>query len=1131
MKEKANLIIKLTLLIIFLSNILLTSISLAVTNKTDINITNQTKNEESVKNNIIENSGNTITNEDAEVKNIEIEQNKEELNAKVEEKNKTEEKKESEVEKNNGTEEKNEKEENNNDVEKNDKTEVINNDIQEEKKTVEKIDEIKENTIQELKENEQEIKEVEKEKIDMPQIMTSVKSNMVEEGTYIISTALDSNMVLDIYEASMYEGANIEIYQNKNGNNQKFKLKKSDDGYYTIESCGSGLVLSVQDSRTDNCTNVFQCQYKGLDSQKWKIENADNGYYYIVSKHSKLYLDVQGGKSYNCANICIFEGHNGIGQKFKFTKVEYQAGEKTIEDGTYSISTSLNSRYGLDVTARSQVNEANIELWELSEKNHQRFDIKYLGDGTYTIQAIHSGKYLTVSNSKKASGTNVEQNTYKDIDAQKWYIQSAGNGYYYVVSKCNNLYLTVDGKATNGTNINVKDQNKNNVQKFKFNKIETVLGKQTIENGVYSISSKLNSNFAIDINYSSMENNSNAQLFQYKNVGNNQKFRVKYIEDGTYTIEAVCSSKLLTVYDSLYLNGTNVIQYENNNLNSQKWVIKEAENGYYYVISKCNNLYLNVDGRAENCVNVNVKKFNNTNSQKFKFTKEQDNSVIGNKTIEDGNYEIHSYLDNNKVLDITKADIVNGVNVELFSKNNRNNQKFKISYLGDGYYKIDVLHSNKVLTVTRSLTIEGANVEQREYVGADSQKWVIKSAENNYYYLISKCNGLALCIEDGKAYDGANIVTKALKNSKPQKFMFTKADYYKYMDENNYYIKSAINTEMVLDVTSESKEDGANIELWENKYMSHQKFKFEYLKEGTYLIKALNSNKVLTVQSSSSDESVNVEQKEYQALDTQKWEIVKSSGVYYIRSRYNGLYLNAESTDLGANINVSSLENGIENKKFIIENNQFYGIDVSQYNGNIDWKSVGQAGIDFTIIRLGFRGYRTGAIVFDPKFKENANAANANGINVGAYFVTQATNYAEGVEEANQVLAKIKEYNVKITYPIVIDIEWAGGGEGNNGRADYISVSQRTDATYGFCETIKKSGYEPMIYANKSWLKNYLNMSKLNNYDVWLAHYVTGAPSKTSDYSGKYTMWQYTSKGSVSGISGYVDIDISYKQY
>lgn len=267
-----------------------------------------------------------------------------------------------------------------------------------------------------------------------------------------------------------------------------------------------------------------------------------------------------------------------------------------------------------------------------------------------------------------------------------------------------------------------------------------------------------------------------------------------------------------------------------------------------------------------------------------------------------------------------------------------------------------------------------------------------------------------------------------------------------------------------------------------------------------------------------------------EGIDTSKqYEFVVRSGSS-LNTNKNTVTVKLGNKNFGLNGNYSV---NTENTKVYMKHykDQYKGIDVSKYNGDIDWKKVKQSGIDFAILRVGFRGYETGKIVFDNKFKENANNAASNKIAIGAYFVTQATNYEEGKEEANQAITKIKESNVKVTYPIVVDIEWAGGGEGNQGRADYISVAKRTEAARGFCETIKNAGYTPMIYANKYWLTNFLDMSKLTSFDVWLAHYVSGAPTKTSDYKGKYAIWQYTSSGSVSGITGNVDIDISYKTY
>lgn len=203
-----------------------------------------------------------------------------------------------------------------------------------------------------------------------------------------------------------------------------------------------------------------------------------------------------------------------------------------------------------------------------------------------------------------------------------------------------------------------------------------------------------------------------------------------------------------------------------------------------------------------------------------------------------------------------------------------------------------------------------------------------------------------------------------------------------------------------------------------------------------------------------------------------------------------------------------------------------FGIDVSSHNGSINWSKVKNSGVEFTFIRLGYRGYRTGKIVTDTKYKTNIKGANDNNIDCGVYFFTQAKNAKEGIEEAQYVLKNIKGYD--IDYPIVIDTE-ASGADKNDGRADNISKLSRTLAVKAFCETINEAGYTPMIYASKSWFNNKLDMSMLEEYDVWVAHYTSG--NSITDYSGAYGIWQYTSSGKVDGISGRCDMNVAIKKY
>ncbi len=199
-------------------------------------------------------------------------------------------------------------------------------------------------------------------------------------------------------------------------------------------------------------------------------------------------------------------------------------------------------------------------------------------------------------------------------------------------------------------------------------------------------------------------------------------------------------------------------------------------------------------------------------------------------------------------------------------------------------------------------------------------------------------------------------------------------------------------------------------------------------------------------------------------------------------------------------------------------NGSKFGIDISRHNGNIDWNAVKASGVDYVIIRCGYRGSATGVLIEDENFKKNIRNATAAGLKVGIYVFSQAINEVEAVKEASLAVSLAKGYN--LTYPIFIDTESSGG------RADKIDVATRTAVVNAFCQTVASAGYQPGIYASKSWFETKLNMGAIGNYKIWLAQY-SAAPT----YKGRYDMWQYTSKGKISGIKGNVDLNYSYLGY
>ena len=200
------------------------------------------------------------------------------------------------------------------------------------------------------------------------------------------------------------------------------------------------------------------------------------------------------------------------------------------------------------------------------------------------------------------------------------------------------------------------------------------------------------------------------------------------------------------------------------------------------------------------------------------------------------------------------------------------------------------------------------------------------------------------------------------------------------------------------------------------------------------------------------------------------------------------------------------------------------GIDVSVYQGTIDWAKVSKSGVDFAMIRAGYRGYGDkGVLVEDSMFSKNVLGAKTNKIDIGIYFYTQAINVEEAKEEAKFVVNLIKKYGIDVKYPIAIDTELSPTG---TGRADSISKEKRTEIVKAFCENIKQLGYKPMVYASKYWLYDNLNVQQISQYDTWLAHY-----TDKTDYKYSYTMWQYTSTGNVDGITVNVDKSYCYKIY
>ena len=437
----------------------------------------------------------------------------------------------------------------------------------------------------------------------------------LEDGIYTIKSALNEQYVLDIEASSQKDGGNLELWNNGNTDNQRFILKYLGDGSYSIVALHSRKAIDVEEGRKEKGTNILQWSYHGGNNQRWIIKSAGNGNFNIISKGNGLYLDIPNSKAGNGSNVQVWTQNGAKNQEFKFVKQDDNKGTKTIDNGIYLIESSADTSKTLEIPRSSLVTGEQLGVWNKNSTVNQKFEFTYRDNGYYTISAIHSDKYLDISGGSKNDGAEVIQWNYHGGNNQQWKIQDAGNGYFNIISRCNVIYVSLAR-----TSVKTSKENTSLIQKIKLEKPgTTITGEKTIEDGRYIIASKVNTSYVIDIPASSTKNGEIIEIWRNR-LTDNQRFDVKYLGNGYYTIKAVHSGKALEVPNNAMKIGTKITQNADNTSDSQQWIIKKAEGEYYYIISKSSELYMEIDKQeAKPGVNLQIQNHTGYDMQKFKF--------------------------------------------------------------------------------------------------------------------------------------------------------------------------------------------------------------------------------------------------------------------------------------------------------------------------------------------------------------------------------------------------------------------------------------------------------------------------------------------------------------------------------
>ena len=456
----------------------------------------------------------------------------------------------------------------------------------------------------------------------------------------------------------------------------------------------------------------------------------------------------------------------------------------------------------------------------------------------------------------------------------------------------------------------------------------------------------------------------------------------------------------------------------------------------------------------------------------FEIQEYKQNIGISERVLKDGIYNIKTGLDENRYVEVTNESTSNLANVQIWSKTNKQNQQIKLTYLNEGYYKMEAVHSGKVIDVYGAGKTNGTNVDQYDWNNSNAQKWIIKDAGNGYFNIISKCNGLYMDVYAGINQNGINVDMYTGNGTNAQKFKFIEAS----KNDSNilidgiYSITSALSGNVNLDVLGGGKTNGTNVGIWKANDTMQQRFSVKY-ENGLYM----------DIYAGSNQNGTNLQVYKGNSSNAQKFKFVSAS----------------------------------------------FGIDVSKYQGNIDFdKLVNSKRVDFIISRAGYYSETRKKFIVDETFSRNYQESKKRNLPIGSYIYSYALNKEDAINEANQLINYFKSINAtKLDLPVFIDIE--------DSSQSGLSKSQITEICLAYGEQMKKAGYKTGIYASKYWYMTKIDISKLPaDYCLWVASYGNNdgtIPDNVYQYKEKHDIWQYTSTGNIPGINGNVDMNISYK--
>ena len=451
--------------------------------------------------------------------------------------------------------------------------------------------------------------------------MTAV---IIPNGNYYINVRSKVTSSVDIPGGSAADSTAIQLYSGNGSKAQQFTFTRQSDGSYEIVNVNSGKALDVRNGVAENNAIVQQYSRNNSQAQRWFIRDSGAGYY-LQSALGNWVLDLSGGNTANGAAIRLYTPNGTASQLFVVS-----SSDVNIATGVSMIITSVaNKKLVTDVTSASTANGARVQLYSSNNTNAQKYRFESIGNGTYKIVNINSGKMLDVAGGSTANGATLQQYTSNNTVAQQWTVRNYGSGKIALVSVNANKAVDIPGgNAVQQAQLQLYSPNGTVAQQWLVAKAPLTLRerlnetaakhRQDLPDGTYTFGSKLNTSMKMDVSGASRSNYGNVQIWA-GNGTNAQKWKVMHDSNGYVTLTSVNSGKMLDVNGGVSANGTNVQQYDSNGTYAQKWIaVKNSDGSYTLQSALAENAVLDVNGGSSaNGANVQLYTSNGTNAQKW----------------------------------------------------------------------------------------------------------------------------------------------------------------------------------------------------------------------------------------------------------------------------------------------------------------------------------------------------------------------------------------------------------------------------------------------------------------------------------------------------------------------------------